>query len=300
MEEYIKRLSIYQKPDLENVEEVTSAEYYYDPRCHLSTHEQLINDYETMNAFKGWIEDNKHLIKDKVVLDVGCGIGIFSLIAAEAGAARVISFEWSNIARYTKKIVKDNNLDHIITIIKGHIDSVKLPDGIEKVDVIISMWLGYSLFQGGRLKTVIQARDKWLKREGVIIPDCAQLYIAAICDDEFREQHINWWKNVYGHDMSCVSEESLKYAVYCVLPPSKIVTNKCELKNIDLKRQSYSEIMKEVPFMITAKQNDYVQGFCTFFTVKFSADIRHRELNTDPLLTPKHLGQTCFYEISTV
>lgn len=53
--------------------------------------------------------------------------------------------------------------------------------------------------------------------------------------------------------------------------------------------------MKEVPFMITAKQNDYVQGFCTFFTVKFSADIRHRELNTDPLLTPKHLGQTCFY-----
>lgn len=63
MEEYIKRLSIYQKPDLENVEEVTSAEYYYDPRCHLSTHEQLINDYETMNAFKGWIEDNKHLIK---------------------------------------------------------------------------------------------------------------------------------------------------------------------------------------------------------------------------------------------
>lgn len=85
------------------------------------------------------------------MLDVGCGTGIFSLIAAQAGAARVISFEWSNIARYTKKIVKDNNLDHIITVIKGHIDSVKLPDGIEKVDVIISMWLGYSLFQGGNV-----------------------------------------------------------------------------------------------------------------------------------------------------
>lgn len=63
MEDYIHRLSIYQKPDLDNVKEVTSAEYYYDPRCHLSTHSQLINDYETMEAFRGWIEDNAHLIK---------------------------------------------------------------------------------------------------------------------------------------------------------------------------------------------------------------------------------------------
>lgn len=90
------------------------------------------------------------------------------------------------------------------------------------ISVVFVFLAAFSLFSG-RLKTVIQARDKWLKREGVIIPDCAQLYIAAICDDDFREQNINWWKNVYGHDMSCVCEESLKYAVYCILPPSKVI-----------------------------------------------------------------------------
>lgn len=88
-------------------------------------------------------------------MDVGCGTGIFSLMAARAGAAHVISFDWSNIVKYTKRIVKDNSLDHIITVIKGKIDSVRLPQGIEKVDVIISMWVGYNLFQGGNTGFVI-------------------------------------------------------------------------------------------------------------------------------------------------
>lgn len=63
MEGLIKRLSLFKKPDLDNVEQITSAEYYYDPQCHLSAHEQIMNDYETLETFKGWIEENPHIIK---------------------------------------------------------------------------------------------------------------------------------------------------------------------------------------------------------------------------------------------
>ncbi len=49
-----------------------------------------------------------------------------------------------------------------ITLIKGKVEEVTLPDGIEKVDIIISEWMGYCLFYESMLNTVLYARDKWL------------------------------------------------------------------------------------------------------------------------------------------
>lgn len=47
---------------------------------------------------------------------------------------------------------------------RGKVEEVELPDGIEKVDIIISEWMGYCLFYESMLKTVLYARDKWLVR----------------------------------------------------------------------------------------------------------------------------------------
>lgn len=50
----------------------------------------------------------------------------------------------------------------VITIFKGKVEEVELP--VEKVDIIISEWMGYCLFYESMLNTVIFARDKWLVR----------------------------------------------------------------------------------------------------------------------------------------
>ena len=55
---------------------------------------------------------NRHLFKDKVVLDVGCGTGILSMFAAKAGAKKVIGVDCSNIVDHARTIVKANKLDH--------------------------------------------------------------------------------------------------------------------------------------------------------------------------------------------
>lgn len=76
------------------------------------------------------------------MLDVGCGTGILSMFAAKAGARKVIGIECSNIVEYARRIVADNDLSDIVTIVKGKVEEVTLPDNIEKVDVIISEWMG--------------------------------------------------------------------------------------------------------------------------------------------------------------
>jgi len=50
----------------------------------------------------------------------------------------------------------------VITMVHGKVEEVTLPDDVEKVDIIVSEWMGYCLFYESMLNTVIYARDKWL------------------------------------------------------------------------------------------------------------------------------------------
>lgn len=51
---------------------------------------------------------NKAQIKGKIVLDVGCGTGILSMMAAKAGAKHVYAVEMSDIADLAKLIIQEN------------------------------------------------------------------------------------------------------------------------------------------------------------------------------------------------
>lgn len=49
----------------------------------------MLKDTVRTLAYKNSILNNKHLFKDKIVLDVGCGTSILSMFAAKAGAKHV-------------------------------------------------------------------------------------------------------------------------------------------------------------------------------------------------------------------
>jgi ribosomal protein L11 methylase PrmA len=66
-------------------------------------------------------------------LDIGCGTGILSMFAAKAGASKVFGIDCSNIVDQAQEIVKANHMEDVISIIKGKVEEVELPDGITKV-----------------------------------------------------------------------------------------------------------------------------------------------------------------------
>lgn len=68
-------------------------------------------------------------------------------------------------------------------------EEIKLPDGIEKVDIIVSEWMGYCLLYETMLPTVLYARDKYLVPGGLIFPDKCTLFITAIEDAQYKVIH---------------------------------------------------------------------------------------------------------------
>lgn len=73
-----------------STEDMTSKDYYFDSYAHYGIHEEMLKDEVRTLTYRNAMIHNKHLFKNKVVLDIGCGTGILSMFAAKAGAEHVI------------------------------------------------------------------------------------------------------------------------------------------------------------------------------------------------------------------
>uniref|UniRef100_A0A224XRS4 type I protein arginine methyltransferase n=2 Tax=Panstrongylus TaxID=65342 RepID=A0A224XRS4_9HEMI len=278
-----------------NPDDMTSRDYYFDSYAHFGIHEEMLKDEVRTLTYRNSMYHNKHLFKDKIVLDVGCGTGILSMFAAKAGAKKVIGIECSNIVEYARRIVADNDLSHIITIVKGKVEQVNLPEGIDKVDIIISEWMGYCLFYESMLDTVVFARDKWLKPDGLLFPDRACLYITAIEDRQYKDEKINWWDNVYGFNMSSIRSVAITEPLVDVVDPKQVVTNSALVKEVDLYSVTKEDLNFSSDFTLQVCRDDYVQALVTYFTIEFTKCHKRVWLTTSPEAAYTHWKQTVFY-----
>jgi len=276
-------------------EEMTSKDYYFDSYAHFGIHEEMLKDEVRTLTYRNSMWHNKHLFKGKVVLDVGCGTGILSMFAAKAGAKMVIGVDMSSIVDHAKQIVKDNKLDDVVTIIRGKVEEISLPEGVEKVDIIISEWMGYCLFYESMLDTVLYARDKWLAPNGLMFPDRATLYVCGIEDRQYKDDKIHWWDEVYGFDMSCIRKVALTEPLVDTVDCNQVVTNSCLIKEIDIQTCTKEDIPFTSPFHLQIKRNDYMQALVTYFNIEFTKCHKRVGFSTAPEARYTHWKQTVFY-----
>jgi protein arginine N-methyltransferase 1 len=73
-------------------------------------------------------------------------------------------------------------------VLNGLCEEIELP--VEKVDIIISEWMGYFLLYESMFDSVIYARDKWLRQGGILLPNRAQMFVAAIDDEAYYSKKL--------------------------------------------------------------------------------------------------------------
>ncbi|VEU22271.1 DEKNAAC103298 [Brettanomyces naardenensis] len=275
-----------------------SEQHYFSSYDHFGIHEEMLKDRIRTLSYRNAILKNKSLFKGKTVLDVGCGTGILSMFAAQAGAEHVYAVDMSSIIEMAGKIVALNGLSDKITLLRGKLEDLELPCG--KVDIIISEWMGYFLLYESMLDTVLDARDRFLKPNGLIFPDKASIHVALIEDAEYKDEKIHFWENknrLYGFDYSPFVEIAMREPLVDTVENNSVVSNHYKLIEFDLNTVKKDQLSFNRNFRLRASRDDMAHALLAWFDIVFPGDSPENvvRFSTGPQAHYTHWKQTVFY-----
>ncbi|XP_033095455.1 protein arginine N-methyltransferase 6-like [Anneissia japonica] len=169
-------------------------DFYFKSYADLDVHAEMISDSVRTNTYRLALLKNSDRLIGKVVADVGAGTGILSCFCVQAGAKKARGHHANQYI---------NSGGRAVACLL-YTSDVVLP---EKVDVIVSEWMGYFLLYESMLNSVVYTREHWLKEGGIMLPSIASIYMAPVTDEETLDETTSLWektKKVYGVDMSCL------------------------------------------------------------------------------------------------
>lgn len=242
---------------------------YFESYAYNAIHESMIKDTIRTDAYRDFMYDHKDLFKGKTVLDVGCGTGILSMFCAKAGAKLVIAVDNSDIIDKARENVFKNGFQDTIKCLRGKIEEVTLP--VDKVDIIVSEWMGYVLLYESMLDSVFYARDKYLADDGLMVPSHASLRIAPLADSELKADYIDFWRNVYGFEMTAMLDKAHDEALVRVVDEKELGAESVAFLNLDLHRATLADLVFTKPFAVKWRDGfKALEGFVVWFDIIFA------------------------------
>ncbi|XP_019572626.2 protein arginine N-methyltransferase 2 isoform X2 [Rhinolophus sinicus] len=264
-------------------------------------HLEMLTDQPRTTKYHHVILQNRESLRGKVILDVGCGTGIISLFCAHyAQPKAVYAVEASEMAQHTGQLVMQNGFADVITVFQQKVEEVVLP---EKVDVLVSEWMGTCLLFEFMIESILYARDAWLKEDGVIWPTTAALHLVPCSADKDYRSKVLFWDNAYEFNLSALKSLAIKEffskpKYNHILKPEDCLSEPCTILQLDMRTVQVADLetMKgELCFDI--KKAGTLHGFTAWFSVRFQnleEGAPQLVLSTGPFHPTTHWKQVLF------
>ncbi|KAB1213993.1 putative histone-arginine methyltransferase 1.3 [Morella rubra] len=256
-----------------------------------------------LGTYYAAIIENRADFTGRVVVDVGAGSGILSLFAAQAGAKHVYAVEASEMAEYARKLIAGNpSLGQRITVIKGKVEEVELP---EKADILISEPMGTLLVNERMLESYVIARDRFLAPNGKMLPTVGRFVFLVNNNLNFLYLKISsvtlafalFWQqqNYYGVDLTPLYGSAFQgyfsQPVVDAFDPRLLVAPPMFhlIDFMKIKEEDLYEI--DIPLRFISSVGARVHGLACWFDVLFNGSTVQRWLTTAPGAPTTHWYQ---------
>jgi hypothetical protein len=151
-----------------------------------------IADYATMMADAARIDAyaaalRQRVRSDSIVADLGAGTGIFSLLAAQLGAARIYAIEPDDAIHVAQALAVANRLGDRIDFMQARSTEISLP---QPATIIVSDMRGTLPLYEEHVPAIVDARERLLAPDGVLIPERDRLWAAIVEAPELWADHV--------------------------------------------------------------------------------------------------------------
>ena len=245
----------------------------------------MLTDQVRTDAFRQAIA--RTVRGNNVVVDLGTGSGVLAFFACQAGARRVYAIESEEVIEMARQICRNNGFQDRVVFRHDHSFRVELP---EKADVIVTETLGTFGIDEGLVGSVIDARNRFLKANGTIIPQALELFVVPVEVPGFYTHMIDFWASGrYDIDFSPARRFAVNNFHPIKLDEGTFLGTPLRLARITLPDATTSEVHGDLAF--DAKRRGRLFGFAGWFNAELVEDI---VLSNAPSSVTSHWGMAFF------
>jgi type I protein arginine methyltransferase len=215
-----------------------------------------------------------------VVVDIGCGPGLFTLLACRAGAKRVYAIESNESVAFARELAAANGYTSRIEILHGFSRQLSIP---ERANVIVSDIRGVLPLLGDAIASIEDARLRFLAPDGALIPAVDKLWAALASVPEFYEQIVSPWQDsLDGVRLSPMRERALNSTYSVNFDGGKLTSQAQEWGRFDYQSGAQGRAAAKLQFR--ALRKGVAHGICLWFETMLFQDIGYSsapgQLNT--------------------
>ena len=220
------------------------------------------------------------------VADVGAGTGLLGLIAAKLGAKEVFLYETAEVAGVAAQLLKANRARNC-HLFPCHSTEMQDPP---RVDVVVSETLGNYALEENIIDTLNDARARFLRPGGVVIPSRIAQFVAPVVVPRLDEELRVWDRIGHGLDFSFARTMSLNNAYVRTLAPRDLLDPAgVQWDVVDLAKQARGTRKGEASWKPKSAVTAY--GFAVWWEADLGAGVR---MSTAPGSPRTHWEQLYF------